>query len=82
MSQEEMDQCWKRLAEKMEEEVVDKYKVDDSKSREEQSQRQENQRIATATRRSTRRTQHRGKLQPASHRCPAGAIRASRGDTS
>ena len=30
MSQEEMDQCWKELAEKMEEEV-DKYKVDDSK---------------------------------------------------
>ena len=30
MSQEEMDQCWKKLAEKMEEEVLDKYKVDDS----------------------------------------------------
>ena len=27
MSQEEMDQCWKKLAEKMEEEVLDKYKV-------------------------------------------------------
>ena len=27
MSQEEMEQCWKRLAEKMEEEVLDKYKV-------------------------------------------------------
>ena len=31
MNQEEMDQCWKKLAEKMEEEVLDKYKVDDSK---------------------------------------------------
>ena len=31
MSQEEMDECWKRLAEKMEEEVLDKYKVEDSK---------------------------------------------------
>ena len=31
MSQEEMDQCWKRLAEKMEEEALDKYKVDDIK---------------------------------------------------
>ena len=31
MRQEEMDQCWNRLAEKMEEEVLDKYKVDDSK---------------------------------------------------
>ena len=31
MSQEEMDQCWKMLAEKIEEEVLDKYKVDDSK---------------------------------------------------
>ena len=31
MSQDEMDQCWKSLAERMEEEVLDKYKVDDSK---------------------------------------------------
>ena len=31
MSQEEMDQCWKMLAEKIEEEVLDKCKVDDSK---------------------------------------------------
>ena len=31
MSQEEMDQCWKKLTEKIEEEVLDKYKVDDSK---------------------------------------------------
>ena len=30
-SQEEMDECWKRLAEKMEEKVLDKYKVGDSK---------------------------------------------------
>ena len=30
MSQEEMDQCWKKLAERMEEEVLDKYKVEDS----------------------------------------------------
>ena len=28
MSQEEMDQCWKKLAEKIEEEVLDKYKVE------------------------------------------------------
>ena len=26
-----MYECWKRLAEKMEEEVLDKYKVEDSK---------------------------------------------------
>ena len=32
-SQEEMDQRWKGLAEKVEEEVLDKYKVDDSKRR-------------------------------------------------
>ena len=31
MSQEEMDPCCKKLAEKMEEEVLDKYKVEDSK---------------------------------------------------
>ena len=31
MSQEEMDQCWKKLAEKIEEEVLDTYKVDDNK---------------------------------------------------
>ena len=31
MSQQEMDQCWKKLAEKMEVEVLDKYKVEDSK---------------------------------------------------
>ena len=31
MSQEEMDQCWKKLAGRMEEEVLNKYKVEDSK---------------------------------------------------
>ena len=31
MSQDEVDQCWKKLAGKMEEEVLDKYNVDDSK---------------------------------------------------
>ena len=31
MSQGVMDQCWKNLAERMEEEVLDKYKVEDSK---------------------------------------------------
>ena len=31
MSQDEMDQCWKNLAERMEEEVLDKYKVEGSK---------------------------------------------------
>ena len=31
MSQGEMNQCWKNLAERMEVEVLDKYKVDDSK---------------------------------------------------
>ena len=31
MSQEEMDQCWKMLAEKIEEEVLDKYNVEDGK---------------------------------------------------
>ena len=30
-SQEEMDECWKKLAENVEEEVLDKYKVEDSK---------------------------------------------------
>ena len=29
--QKEMDQCWNNLAEKIEEDVLDKYKVDDSK---------------------------------------------------
>ena len=31
MSQEEMDQCWKRWTEKIEEEVSDKYKVETAK---------------------------------------------------
>ena len=31
LNQEEIDQCWKNLAEKMEEGVLDKYKVEDSK---------------------------------------------------
>ena len=31
LSQSEMDQSWKNLAEKMEEEVLDKYKVEESK---------------------------------------------------
>ena len=31
MSQDEMDQCWKDLVEKTEEEVLDKHKVEDSK---------------------------------------------------
>ena len=31
MSQEEMDECWKKLAEWVEEEVLDKYKVEDNK---------------------------------------------------
>ena len=30
MSQDEMDQCWQSLAERMKEEVLDKYKVEDS----------------------------------------------------
>ena len=30
MNQEKMDQCWKKLADRMEEEVLDKYKVEDS----------------------------------------------------
>ena len=29
MSHEEMDLCWKKFAEKIEEEVLDKYKADD-----------------------------------------------------
>ena len=31
LSQSEMDQCWKTLAERMEEEVLDKYEVEESK---------------------------------------------------
>ena len=31
LSQSEMDQCWKNLVERMEEEVLDKYKVEESK---------------------------------------------------
>ena len=31
LNQEEMDQCWKKVAERMEEEVLDKCKVEDSK---------------------------------------------------
>ena len=31
MSQDEMDQCWWSLAERMEDEVLDKYKAADSK---------------------------------------------------
>ena len=31
MSQDEVDQCWRSLAERMEDEVLDKYKVEDSK---------------------------------------------------
>ena len=31
MSQEKMDQCLKNLAQKMEAEVLDKYKTEDSK---------------------------------------------------
>ena len=31
LNQDEMDHCWKKLAERMEEEVLDKYKVEDSK---------------------------------------------------
>ena len=29
LSQDEMDQCWKNLTERMEEEVLDKYKVEE-----------------------------------------------------
>ena len=31
LSQSEMDQCWKKLAERMEEEVLDKYNVEECK---------------------------------------------------
>ena len=31
MSQSEMDQCWKKLAKKIEAEVLEKCKVDDNK---------------------------------------------------
>ena len=31
MSQDEINRCWKNLAEREEEEVLDKYKVEDSK---------------------------------------------------
>ena len=31
LNQEEMDQCWKKVAERIEEEVLDKYKVEDSR---------------------------------------------------
>ena len=31
LNQEDMDQCWEKLAKKSEEEVLDKYKVEDSK---------------------------------------------------
>ena len=33
LSQSEMDPCWKKLAERMEEEVLDTYKVEESKKR-------------------------------------------------
>ena len=39
MSQGEMNQCWKNLAERMEVEVLEKYKVDDSKIKASQRQR-------------------------------------------
>ena len=39
MSQEEVDQGWKKLPEKIEEEVLDRYKVEDSKKRGLQRQR-------------------------------------------
>ena len=32
LSQSEMDLCWKNLAERMEEEVLDKYKVEESRT--------------------------------------------------
>ena len=32
LSQSEMDQCWKNLAERIEEEVLDKYKVKERKT--------------------------------------------------
>ena len=31
MSQDKMDQCWRSLAERMEDEILDKYKVEDGK---------------------------------------------------
>ena len=31
LNQSEMDPCWKKLAERMEEEVLDNYKVEESK---------------------------------------------------
>ena len=31
LNQDKIDQCWKRLAERMDEEVLDKYNVEDSK---------------------------------------------------
>ena len=31
LNQEEMDQCWKKVTERIEEEVLDKYKVEDSR---------------------------------------------------
>ena len=31
LNQEEMDQCWKKVAERIEKEVLDKYKVEDSR---------------------------------------------------
>ena len=33
LNQSEMELCWKNLAEKMQEEVLDKYKVEESKRR-------------------------------------------------
>ena len=39
LNQDEMDQCWKKSAGRMEEEVLDKYKVKDSKKRGLQRQR-------------------------------------------
>ena len=41
MTQEEMEQCWKKLVEKMEEEVLHKYKVDDSLGMEACTKKQE-----------------------------------------
>ena len=33
LNQSEIDMCWKKFAERMEEEVLDKYKVEESKKR-------------------------------------------------
>ena len=33
LNQEEMDQCWKKVAERIEEELLDKYKVETSEER-------------------------------------------------